>query len=42
MAKLLDLDAYFGRINYTGPRTATYGALTCILQAHIANIPLPR
>src|ERR1700751_2309345 len=39
MAKPFDLDAYFGRINYTGPRTLTFGALTGILQAHITNIP---
>jgi arylamine N-acetyltransferase len=39
MAKPLDLDAYLGRINYTGPRTPTYDALTGILQAHIASIP---
>ena len=28
MAKPLDVDAYLGRINYTGPRTPTYDALT--------------
>ena len=39
MAKPLDLDAYLGRIDYTGPRTPTYDALTGILQAHIASIP---
>src|SRR5579863_155333 len=39
MAKPLDLDAYLERINYTGPRTPTYDALTGILQAHIASIP---
>jgi hypothetical protein len=39
MAKPLDLDAYLGRINYTGPRTPTYDALTGILQAHIVSIP---
>jgi N-hydroxyarylamine O-acetyltransferase len=39
MAKPLDLDAYLGRINYTGPRTPTYDDLTGILQAHIASIP---
>ena len=40
MAKPLDLDAYLKRINYTGPRTPTYDALTGTLQAHIASIPL--
>ena len=39
MAKPLDLNAYLGRINYTGPRTPTYDALAGILQAHIAGIP---
>jgi N-acetyltransferase len=39
MAKPLDLDAYLKRINYTGPRTPTYDALTGILQAHIGSIP---
>ena len=39
MAKPFDLYAYLRRINYTGPRTATYDTLTAILQAHIASIP---
>ena len=39
MAKPFDLDAYLGRINYTGPRTPTYDTLAGILQAHIASIP---
>ena len=39
MAKPFDLDAYLGRINYTGPRTPTYDTLAGILQAHIVSIP---
>ena len=39
MAQPLDLDAYLARINYAGPRTATFDALAGILRAHIASIP---
>jgi N-hydroxyarylamine O-acetyltransferase len=39
MPKPFDLDAYFARINYAGPRTATYDAVAGILKAHIASIP---
>ena len=39
MANVFDLDAYLGRIEYTGPRTPTYETLAGILAAHVANIP---
>src|SRR5690242_2838168 len=39
MANTFDLDAYFGRIEYTGPRTPTYETLAGVLAAHVANIP---
>jgi N-hydroxyarylamine O-acetyltransferase len=39
MAKRLDLEAYFERINYTGPRTPSYDTLAGILRAHTASIP---
>src|ERR1700759_5509609 len=39
MPNPFDLDAYFARINYAGPRTATYDAVAGILQAHISSIP---
>lgn len=39
MAQPLDLAAYLARINYAGPRTATYDTLGGILRAHIASIP---
>ena len=39
MAQPLDLDAYLARINYSGPRTATYDTLAGILRAHITSIP---
>ena len=38
MTPPLDLDAYLKRINYAGPRTATYDTLTGILRAHIASV----
>ena len=39
MANSLDLDAYFARIRYSGPRTPTYDTLAAVLRDHIANIP---
>ena len=39
MAQPLDLDAYLARINYAGPRTATYDTLAGILRAHTTSIP---
>lgn len=39
MANNLDLDAYFNRIGYAGPRTPTYEALAGIIAGHVANIP---
>src|SRR5262249_6179656 len=39
MANPFDLDAYCGRINYSGPRTPTYDTVAGILAAHIASIP---
>ncbi|WP_291575779.1 arylamine N-acetyltransferase [Bradyrhizobium sp.] len=39
MAQPLDLDAYLARINYSGPRTATYDTLAAILRDHNAHIP---
>jgi N-hydroxyarylamine O-acetyltransferase len=39
MAHLLDLDAYFARINYAGTRAATHETLADVLRAHIASIP---
>lgn len=35
----LDLDAYFARIGYTGPRTATLDVLHAITGQHAATIP---
>ncbi len=35
----LDLDAYFGRIGYIGPREATLGVLHQLMQAHSQTIP---
>jgi len=34
-----DLDAYFARIGYSGPRTATLEVLNAIVEAHIQTIP---
>jgi len=34
-----DLDAYFQRIGYGGPRTATRSTLDAIAAAHVGNIP---
>src|SRR6202007_466451 len=39
MANSFDLDAYFARIDYTGPRTPTYETLAGILAAHSAHMP---
>jgi N-hydroxyarylamine O-acetyltransferase len=39
MEQPLDLDAYLARINYTGPRTPTFDAVSGILRAHLATIP---
>ena len=39
MTNTFDLDAYLGRIGYTGPRTPTFETLAGILAAHVANIP---
>lgn len=39
MTQPLDLDAYLARINYAGPRTASYDTLAGILSAHITSIP---
>jgi N-hydroxyarylamine O-acetyltransferase len=39
MRTTFDLDAYLARIDYTGPRTATYATLAGILAAHVAHIP---
>ena len=36
---MLDLDAYFRRIAYSGPREPTIEALTALCAAHTANIP---
>jgi len=36
---MVDLQAYFGRIGYTGPRTASLEALHGILAAHVGSIP---
>jgi len=35
----IDLDAYFGRIAYNGPRAPTLGVLNAICAAHTAAIP---
>lgn len=35
----LDLDAYFARTGYTGPRTPTLAALNGIVAAHVQTIP---
>ncbi|RXK53709.1 arylamine N-acetyltransferase [Oleiharenicola lentus] len=35
----MDLDAYFARIGYTGPRTPTHGTLAAILRAQVQTIP---
>ena len=34
-----DLDAYFARIGYTGPREATLTTLHAVLHAHVSSIP---
>src|SRR3974390_942636 len=39
MAQFVDLDAYLGRIDYTGSRTPAYDTLAGALRAHIASIP---
>lgn len=39
MAEPLDLDAYFARIGYTGPREPTLATLSGIVEAHIRTIP---
>ncbi len=39
MPQAFDLDAYFARIDYTGPATPTYDTLAGILRAHVASIP---
>ncbi|WP_426412264.1 arylamine N-acetyltransferase family protein [Bradyrhizobium ganzhouense] len=39
MTNTFDLDAYLGRIGYTGPRTPVFETLAGILAAHVANIP---
>jgi N-hydroxyarylamine O-acetyltransferase len=39
MAQSFDLDAYFARISYTGPRAPTFDTVAGILRAHIASIP---
>lgn len=36
---MLDLDAYFARIGYTGPRTPTLETLNGIVYAHVQAIP---
>ncbi|MES3014741.1 MAG: arylamine N-acetyltransferase, partial [Pseudomonadota bacterium] len=36
---MIDLDAYFRRIAYSGPRTPTLDALSAILAGHTAAIP---
>ncbi len=35
----MDLDAYFARIGYTGPRTPAHGTLADILRAQVQTIP---
>ena len=35
----IDLDAYFARIHYSGPRNPTYDTLAAVLRGHTANIP---
>ena len=35
----LDLDAYFARIGYSGPRTTTYATLAGIHASHAQTIP---
>ncbi len=39
MSEAIDLDAYFRRIGYTGPRTATLETLSAILLQHPLEIP---
>ena len=34
-----DLDAYFARIGYRGPREPTLDALNAVVRAHITRIP---
>ena len=36
---MLDLDRYFARIGYTGPRTPTLATLNAIARAHVESIP---
>jgi N-hydroxyarylamine O-acetyltransferase len=36
---VIDLDAYFQRINYTGPRTPNLETLNALAQAHVQTIP---
>ena len=36
---MLDLDAYFARIGYAGPRTPTLETLSAIAHAHVCSIP---
>jgi N-hydroxyarylamine O-acetyltransferase len=36
---LVDLDRYFARIGYAGPRTATLATLHAIARAHVESIP---
>ncbi|MBC7977656.1 MAG: arylamine N-acetyltransferase, partial [Myxococcales bacterium] len=36
---MIDLDSYFARIGYAGPRTPTLDTLNAILHAHVATIP---
>lgn len=35
----MDLDAYFDRIGYVGPRTPTHGTLAGVLLRHVSTIP---
>jgi N-hydroxyarylamine O-acetyltransferase len=35
----MDLDAYFGRIGYSGPRTPDLATLDAVMRAHIASVP---
>ena len=36
---MIDLDAYFARIGYRGPREPTLAALSAIVLAHVQAIP---
>jgi N-hydroxyarylamine O-acetyltransferase len=39
MGDTFDLEAYFARVNWRGPTTATYMSLAGILEAHMTHIP---